>query len=114
MAQYGVSLQIDPAKMSAAARIIDNQRSIIENSFNSIFQDADRLKNSWEGNSADAYQPIMAKLASLQDEQSAAFFIVRALREYVLDLDKIAAQFTSTERQNKARDDALPADIFGV
>ena len=95
-------------------RIIETQRSIIENNFNSIFQDAKLLKNSWEGNSADAYQPVMGKLSSIQDQQSSATFVVNALREYALDLTNIASQFESAEKQNKAQGDALPGDIFGV
>ena len=114
MAQYGVSLQIDPAQMTAVARTVDNQRSIVENCFNTIYQDARKLKSSWEGNSADAYQPIMDKLASLQDNESAATYIVNALKEYVSDLNGIAAGFESTERQITAQDEALPSDVFGI
>ena len=114
MAEYGVSIKIDPAKMLSVARTLDAQRSIIENNFNSIFQDANRLKSSWEGNSADAYYPLMEKLASIQNAQSTATVIVNALKEYVLDLNSIAAQFANAEQQNTSKVAALPGDVFGV
>ena len=114
MAEYGISIQVDPNVMSAVARELDSQRTIIENIFSSIFQDANSLKICWEGNSADAYQPAMERLAKLENEQSAASFITKALREYVADLNSIAAQYADTERRNAAQDAALPGDVFGV
>ena len=114
MAIEDSALQADPAKIEAAAGAIENQRSVVENCFNSIFLDAKRLKNSWEGDSADAYRLAMDKLSNPENKQSAAAIIVQMLREYVIVLNSIAAGFDSAERRNKSLDEALPGDIFRV
>ena len=104
MDQYGTSIQIDTAAMASVARIIDNQRLIIENGFSSIFADARNLRTSWEGESADAYQTVMKELDDISDSETAAAYIVSALRDYVTQLNNITAEFDTTERNLKTED----------
>ena len=113
MAQRSVALKIDPGLMASVAKAIDNQRAIVESCFDGICQDAGKLRLSWEGESADAYQSAMDKLASSRNSQSAAASAINALRQYALDLEHIAAGYASVEQRGEARNETLPADVFG-
>ena len=104
----GISFAIDPVRMMQAAQSLDAQRTVIENCLNSIRQDANALKSLWEGESANAYQAVMAKL----EENSPK--IVSILREYVHNLNGIASRYISDERKHIALNEALPSDVFGV
>ena len=75
---------------------------------NSIKNDANALKSPWEGDSADAYQTVMERLAENSPK------VVSALKEYVHDLNTIASSFLSDEQRRKAQGEALPGDVFGV
>ena len=108
MALYGVSIQIDSDHMLKTAQAVDTQSAIIENCLNGIQKDANALKNVWEGESANAYLTAMDKLG---EEYSR---VVNILKEYALDLNKIALQHMSDEQKLKAQNEALPDDIFGV
>ena len=108
MATYGTTVAIDPIALQKTAKDIDTQRSLIQNCLESIKQDAGALKHVWEGEAANAYESAISKL----NEGSPK--IVSILQEYVLDLNEIASNFLSDEQKRKAKDEALPGDIFGV
>jgi len=110
----GTSIKIDASIMAAIAKEIDNQRSILENGFSSIFQDASALKSFWDGESAATYQTVSKETVDLNNSGSSAKYIVNALREYVTDLNIISAKFDSTDHKLDVQNEALPSDVFGV
>jgi len=104
----GTSIKIDPVKVAAAAKAIDNQRTIINNGFTGILRQADLLNTEWEGESAEAYKKKMRDIRPSMDEA------VNILTEYVLDLNKTAETFADAETKLKVQNEALPTDVFGV
>ena len=110
----GTKIKIDTNIMMSAAKIIDNQRAIIENGFSSVYQDAVALKDYWEGESAAYYQETMKKKTDPQDSKAMSVYIVNVLREYALDLNKIAEEFDAAEQELSAVNEALPSDVFGI
>ncbi|MCL2151795.1 MAG: WXG100 family type VII secretion target [Oscillospiraceae bacterium] len=113
----GAEIKIDTAKMAAVAQVISNQTSIIKNCFDSIREQSSRLQGEcWEGESADAYFSNMKKLCSQQALSGAITtgYVVSALEEYTLDLNKAAMEYNSTERNLDSLHKALPTDVFGI
>jgi len=108
MDHQNISLEINPAKMVQTAQTIDVQLTIIGNCLNSIHDDARALKNVWEGESSEAYQAAMDKL----EEESPK--ILGIIKGYVQNLNDIASRFANDEQKHRIRNEALPADIFGV
>lgn len=108
------SLQINPEVLSAAARIIDNQRSIIENRLADVLSEVERLKDGWEGGSADSFRLAAGRFSGLQSVRRESASITDTLRAYVSELDMLAAQYMSAEQRSKAMGDALPGDVFVV
>jgi len=102
MAVQGATVTIDPVVMQSAAQIIDTQRSTIENCLSSILRDANSLKSVWEGEGASAYQAAISKI----EENSP--ILVSVLKEYVLDLNKIASDFISKDNEIKVNSEVLP------
>ena len=106
MAQPG-AMTIDPAIMIGAAQTVDVQRSIIENCLNSIIQDANSLKSVWEGESANAYQEAITKIKQNSPK------VMSVLKKYSNDLNKVAANFKTTDAGVGAESKALPSNVFG-
>ena len=112
-----VNTQLDTAVMRTVARTIDNQATIIRNCFDSIRDDALRLKGThWEGSSADAYYDSM--IALCRDEESSgttsAGQIVGILRDYVNNLNTAADEYERNESGIEDRFDGLSENVFGV
>jgi WXG100 family type VII secretion target len=104
----GTSILIDPIKVAEAAKVIDNQKSIIKNGIDNIIQTANSLSVEWEGESAEAYKD---KIRFIQPN---LLEIVNILDEYVYDLTQISNRFASNESTLKSKNEALPSDVFGV
>jgi WXG100 family type VII secretion target len=113
----GLQIKIDTTKMSAVAQAVNNQMAVISSCFDNIREQYSELRgNYWEGMSAEAYFDNMKKLCNEQPLPGSvsAGSIVKALGEYVLNLNKAASEFNATERNLDAKHKALPIDIFGV
>ena len=107
MTRQDYTLTIDPVIMLGAATVIDTQRVIIENCFNSILRDASSLKSEWEGESADAYQTAISKISENASKLTSVF------QEYALDLNEIAVAFMTEEQKIRIFNESLPATVFG-
>jgi len=110
-------IKIDTAKMTAVAQVVNNQMNIIRSCFSFIKQQSsDLTKNHWEGSSADAYAGNMKRLCSEQSFSGVITtnYVIKALEEYVLDLNKAAAEYEATERRLDTVISALPTDVFGI
>jgi len=114
MASYGTSIQYDPAAMASVAKIIDNQRIIIQNGLSAIISDASNLQNIWVGDSATAYQEQIKQFGKVGDTETAVGYIVGALTDYVNQLNAIYAEFESTRHTAATENQGLPGDVFGV
>jgi len=110
-------ITIDTKKLRAAAKVTNNQMSIIMSCFTVIRDDVNTLKGrNWEGDSADMYIESMSKLCN--DQPVAGILttgsVVKILKEYSGILNDAAAAFEKNEQKQEERVKSLRTEIFNV
>ena len=112
-----VIIQIDSGKMKAAARVIENQKSIIMSCFASIRDDINMLKSrDWEGDSAEAYIQSIDKLLNdrIIDGTVTTGSAVFNLKTYMDILIHTGAEFEKNEVKQEERVKSLRTEIFSI
>ena len=112
-----VNVKLDTAVMRAVARTLENQMNVIKNCYDSIRNDALRLRGThWEGFSADTYYDSMIELC--RDQQVSckvtAGQIVGVLREYAKDLNFAASEYDRNEGRVTNKVEGLSINVFDV
>lgn len=100
------TLTVEPDVMVAKANAVQGRIREMQASFNALENTVNKTKNYWIGEAGDVHRELYTKQKSNIDE------IFKRLAEDVTDLHRMAAEYSSTERQVTAIAEDLPSDVI--
>lgn len=113
MASYGgdtsfgsVTIKVAPEVLQSKASDIRAAISSLRQKFDSIKKGMERTRSYWEGDAGAKHRDMYVKQQPAVDE------MLKKLESRVLELEQIAANYTSAEIKNVGEANALATDVI--
>ena len=87
--KYG--FEVDTQLLKDSAKAIEDYKTTYEKSYRTMYDEVDDLHVKWEGTSSDAFNTALNEAKSDYED------LVRALGEYIENLNTIASNYEKTE-----------------
>lgn len=99
-------LKTDPDVMRAKAAAVQVKIREMQASFEALENTIRKTQTYWIGEAGDAHRDFFNKTKEEREE------ILKRLMEDVTDLNQMAAQYSSTEKEVAALSEELPSDVI--
>ncbi len=100
------TLKVDPAVLQREASDLCRNITKVQSYFDSMLSRVEATEHYWKGDAADKYRSEFLKEREEYNEA------IAMIREYVNDLNAIAAVYTGVEAENEELADVLVSDVI--